>query len=246
MSISAQPALSIVVPAYNEEAVIEGSLSAIKSFLLQHDMLDTTELIVVTAMGTDNTIRLVADQAASFPWFQHVKPGPKKGKGRDVTAGMLAARGKVILFTDADLATPLHHIPKTLDLLADTDVVIGVRNLESIHQGVRYYLSNLSNVLIQLVMLPGFKDTQCGYKAFTAEANQVIFNRVTIDGWGFDIEVLKIARDHSMAIAQQPIDDWQDPKLEDSLGGDSAIHAAISTLKELWRIRVNAWQKKYQ
>lgn len=238
---------SLVVPAYREEAMIKRSLKSIYDYFAEHDMLETVELVVVTADSPDKTQSIVAQEIAMFPHHQHVQPGPKVGKGRDVKVGVLAARGQSVIFCDADLATPLYHIQPMLEQLENgVDVVIGYRNLHTIHQGLRYYVSNVSNTIIQLVLLPGIKDSQCGFKGFRSAAVKTIFARVTIMRWGFDMEVIKIAKEQKMKIVVQHIDDWKDPKLENALAGESTIRVTFKTLVELWQIRIRSWKGLYK
>lgn len=238
---------SIVIPAYAEEKVIGGSLMLVKKLLIEQNIEHVTEVIVVTADSNDDTHQIVARELKKFKHAQHLKPGPRVGKGRDVRLGIQSANGDYVLFTDADMATPVHHIVPAFAMLeGGADVVIGVRDLTKIHDGFRYYLSNMSNILIQLVLLPGIKDSQCGFKGFTRASAKTIFSRQTIMGWGFDMEVLKIAREHKYQVTEMPIDDWADPKLEDSLVGDSAVRVMLKTLRELWQIRVLSWRRKYR
>ncbi len=239
--------LSLVVPAYREEVVIKDSLDAIYDFFEAQGLSDDAEVVVVTADSPDHTQQIVAEQLKRFKHAKHVQPGVRVGKGRDVRAGVQASSGDVIIFTDADLATPLHHVPEMLKMLeGEYKVAIGVRKLSNIHQGFRYYISNVSNIIIQLVLLPGIKDSQCGFKGFTREAAEIVFSRLTILQWGFDMEVLKICREHKIKVATVPVLDWRDPKLESGLSGDSALKVVFKTFREMWQIRLRSWEGKYK
>lgn len=234
---------SIVIPAYNEASLIVDSLTKLKQYLHDQNMLANTEVIVVAADGGDGTIALVKAIKGNFQHFQLLEPGHKVGKGRDVRLGMLAASGAYRLFMDADLATPLTHIRPAFDTLEQgSDLVIGVRNLRKIHQGSRLFGSFGSNLLIRLVALPGHRDTQCGFKAFTADACERIFSRLIISGWGFDIELLVMARSAKMRVATLAITDWTDPKADSNSGlvGESNFKALTHTLQELLEIK---WRK---
>lgn len=238
--LTSQPRLSLVIPAFEEAALITETLNQVRAYLLTSGLLDQTEVVVVVAEGRDNTQQLVEAQADRFPLFQLVLPGKKAGKGRDVKAGVLAARGNLILFTDADLATPLHHIQPTLALLesGSAEVVIGVRNLWQVHKTFRRrLLSSGANVLIRLALLPGIQDSQCGFKGFSRNAAQQLFSHLQTSGWGFDLELLASAREKKLSIRSVQITDWSDPKLSAGLVGESAWRASVATLKELWEVR---------
>ena len=237
---------SIIVPALEEEAVIGWTLDRLAIYLLSCDALEETEVIVVTADSKDNTAKIVKDRKSHFDHFQFIEPGPKVGKGRDVQAGIMAARGDYILFTDADLATPEWHIMPAFKVLEEgSDIVIGVRNLRTIHHGYRVLISLGANLLTRLMVLPSVPDTQCGFKAFTKQSAHDIFEKLTVMGWGFDIEVLVIARKLKLQLKKMPIRDWHDPKIDNGLVGESSWKASVRTLKELIQIRKNRKQGIY-
>lgn len=237
---------SIVVPAFEEEAVIGWTLDRLAIYLLSCDALEVTEVIVVTADSKDDTAKIVKDRKSHFDHFQFIQPGPKLGKGRDVQAGIMAARGEYILFTDADLATPEWHIMPAFNALEEgSDIVIGVRNLRTIHHGYRVLISLGANILTRILALPSIPDTQCGFKGFTRQAAHDIFEKQTIMGWGFDIEVLVIARKLKLKLKKMPIRDWHDPKIDNGLVGESSWRASVQTLKELLQIRKNRKQGIY-
>jgi dolichyl-phosphate beta-glucosyltransferase len=150
---------------------------------------------------------------------------------------------------DADLATPLEHLDQVhAAIQQNAKVIIAVRNLWSIHKGLlRKMMSKFGNLFIQVLILPGVKDTQCGFKAFEAEAAEQIFSRQTMLGWSFDAEILKIARLQGFAITKIEAPDWKDPKVAGmGLVGDSALHAAIQTLLDTVVIRLDAWGGSYK
>lgn len=246
MENSQAPKYSIVIPAFKEESIIESTLKNIYKLLVESQILEETEVVVVAADGRDDTAVLAKEFASEFNYFQLIEPGPKVGKGRDVRVGMLAARGDYILFTDADLATPAHHIPNAFALLeAGAMVVIGTRKLKTIHDGYRTWVSRSSNVLTRLLILPGVSDTQCGFKAFTKESVKAIFKKSSIDGWSFDVEVIALAKKYEYLIVEMPIDDWYDPKLNTGFLGEHPMKAILKSLKELFVIRYRFWIKKY-
>lgn len=237
---------SLVIPALKEEPVIGSTLRAVHKFLKKEGVLDVTEVIVVAAEGGDETAKIAHSFSKKFPQFQVIEPGAKVGKGRDVRLGILAARGSYIIFTDADLATPLEHVKLAWDKLEDNaDVVIGVRNLRIIHKGYRALVSVAANMLTRVIVLPTIPDTQCGFKGFRRDVAHDIFSTQQIDGWGFDIEVLAIAKKRRYRLEKLFIHNWKDPKLESGLVGESGLKAVTSTLRELLKIRSNLFKGAY-
>lgn len=236
------PDLSIVVLAYQEEARIGASLIELSAHLTRTGRRGV-EVVVVAASrpdGTsDRTRQVVEAKQPLFDDLRVVVPGTMAGKGRDAKFGMLAARGRHRIFMDADLATPLHHLDTSLELLeAGHDAVIGVRDLTSSHRGLRKVISKVGNLLVQAILLPGVSDSQCGFKLFTATAADQVFARQTIDGWGFDMEVLAIARTLGCRIATHEVPDWTD--VAGGTFSDAALTGALRTLQDLlvikWRV----------
>jgi dolichyl-phosphate beta-glucosyltransferase len=243
---------SVVVPAFNEAVVIEDSLDKLaKSLKSDKKRFALTELIVVAAYSADNTAKLASSKKNLFAHFKLIEPGNKVGKGRDVREGMLAAKGDYILFLDADMATPPHHIKDAFDVLEDSgsDLIIANRPLSKIHNTFgRRAKSVLSVWLIRILATPGINDTQCGFKAFRCDVAHKLFGPLETMGWGFDIELLVRARVLKYKIALLEINDWFDPK-EDNMGlvGENVFQTYIRTLKELFIIsykRVTGYYKK--
>jgi len=146
---------------------------------------------------------------------------------------------------DADLATPLHHIPQLLGGLTDKkSMAIGSRNLNAMHTTrLRSLVSRLGNLASKLLVGVYYEDTQCGFKGFTKEAAEIIFNKQTITGWAFDIELLTIAKRNNINISVIPIQDWVDVP-----GGnitDNVLSSSVNTLRELLKIRFNIIRGKY-
>ncbi|HET7500628.1 MAG TPA: glycosyltransferase [Kofleriaceae bacterium] len=227
--------LSLVVPAFAEARYLAGTLRALREFLSARDWLATTEVVVVTAEAPDGTPEIARQGLAAFPLAQHIEPGAKLGKGRDVRAGMLAARGEIVLFMDADLATPLRHVEPAVSLVrAGHDVVIGRRDLARMHHTLgRRITSQLSNHLVRAVLLPGIADTQCGFKAFHRSIVAELFEPLRTMGWGFDLEILVRARAAGASIAELDVPDWADPKGDHGLAGERQWLARLRTLREL-------------
>jgi glycosyltransferase involved in cell wall biosynthesis len=234
-----RPDLSIVVPAYAEALLIVPSLRALAAHV-RADRSTSVEVVVVVAESDDGTLALARQCAAWFEDCHIIDAGPRAGKGRDVRLGMLTARGRYRMFMDADLATPLHHLDRLRPYMAaDADVVVGVRDLWHSHPERRRQLITAGgNLLVRMLLLPDLRDTQCGFKMFRADVCEAVFGEATINGWGFDLEVLAAARHFGYHIQSLQVDDWHDPKSSAcGLGSDSAGSAAAEVLADLLRLR---------
>lgn len=206
--------LSIVIPAYSEEKRIGKTLDALAAFIVNDSLLKkmNVEVLVVSADSDDLTHDIVEAQAAKFPSLKLLKPGKRVGKGRDVKFGVLQARGKAVMFMDADLATPLYYIPKFYsEIQSGADVVIGVRDLSNYRSSkLRNFYSYGGNKMYRFISRLEYKDTQCGFKMFTRQAARICFSRLSILGWDFDMEVLAIAQIHNLKVAPFSLPDWID------------------------------------
>jgi dolichyl-phosphate beta-glucosyltransferase len=202
--------LSVIIPAYNEAKRIGPTLESVGSWLARQPY--DAEVIVVNNRSTDETadvVRQFHERYRNIRLLNETKPG----KGHAVTTGMLFATGHIRLFMDADNSTTIDHLAKMEPfLLQGYDVVIGslaVRGAHVVRGGGeplwRQLLGKLGNLWIQLWAVPGIWDTQRGFKAFTAQATNDIFRRLTIFGWGFDVEVLAIARARHHRIKEIPV-----------------------------------------
>lgn len=248
-NINANVYRSIIIPAYAEEKFIGSTLNQLYEYLKRLDWLINTEVIVVTAEAPDNTLEIVASEILKFPLNQHVKPGPRVGKGRDVKAGLKAARGKNIIFMDADLATPLNYLERAFKLLEDKrGMVIGVRNINTMHKTLMRKMSSLiSNSIIRAMIGWNISDSQCGFKGFDQQTVKIILPRSQINGWGFDFEFIKIAKIHKIKITPLKITDWKDPKPEgEGLSGDSQFTAMKKTFSELLKVKSIQMSKGYK
>ena len=193
--------MSIVVPAYNEAARLPNTLQRMQEYLLQRPF--SSEIIVVLDGPTDATLDIVRSVARDVPQLKILDRKDNRGKGYTVKEGMLAAKGEVRLFCDADNSTDIAHFDKMKPLFDQGyDVVIASRNAKDVPEALQvvsqaWYkraIGRLGNRIVQIAVVPGIWDTQCGFKAFRAEAAERIFAQTTIDGWGFDIEVLALAQ----------------------------------------------------
>ncbi len=247
------PTLSIILPAYNEADLIGQSLIKLNDYLSKEMGSELVEiLVIINSPASDGTLAKAKEAVVSFkPSKNHkfiIHDAKKRlGKGGAVKLGMQMAKGKYRLFMDTDLATPLIHIKKALSLMQDksSDLVIGTRNLRSMHKTLlRRLSSQASNLAVQLLILPGFKDTQCGFKLFTSDAADLVFSKLTSTSWSFDMEAILIARENKLKIKQFPVNDWSDPK-EDGLVGDNQIKVMVSEFKELLRFWWGRIRRQY-
>lgn len=239
--------LSIVIPALNEEKRIGKTLEALAKYLQQPFWQNKkVEVIVVSADSTDKTHEIVESKSKLFQYFQFLKPGAKVGKGRDVKHGMLHARGDLILFMDADLATPLHHIEKIYrQAERGSDLVVGTRDLRTIHDSLlRNFISNGGNILFRLAGGVWLEDSQCGFKMFRSPAARLCFEKMSIEQWGFDMEILAIAKANKLTIDTHRISDWQD--MPGGTFEGKVIKNSLNSLYDLWLILVRRLNGRFR
>jgi dolichyl-phosphate beta-glucosyltransferase len=204
---SSRPDLSIVVPAFNEERRLGPSLLRIKAFLGRR----RAELVVVDDGSTDGTVAMVQAMATRWKALRLVRLPANAGKGAAVRQGVAEARGRAILFSDADLSTPIEELDRLEAALKHGfAVVIGSRALDRARVGVRqpFYREvggRAFNKLVQALTVPGIRDTQCGFKLFEAAAAKRLFAQQQIRRFGFDVEVLYLARKAGYRIAELPV-----------------------------------------
>lgn len=201
--------LSVIVPSYNEEERLLRTLERLAEYYdAQSYDYDVT---VVSDGSKDRTNDIVRDFAATHPKFSLLDYQPNRGKGYAVRRGMLAATGDLVLFCDADLATPQEETEKLLKAMeAGADVAIGSRpkadsSLEIRQPWHREMLGRIFNRAVQLLAVKGIDDTQCGFKIFTLKAAQDVFKRCKLNGFSFDFEALLVARDLGYKIVEVPI-----------------------------------------
>src|SRR5262245_9709350 len=201
------PALSVVVPAFNEAAGISSTINDIREEL---DRLGGDgELIVVDDGSVDDTAAIVADAARSDERVKLVR-APHGGKGAAVRRGMLEARGTWRFLADADLSMPISELKRFLDAAAHGgDVIVGSREAGGARRisepWARHVIGRVFNWAVKLLVLRGIDDTQCGFKLFSATAAQVLFPLQQLEGFGFDVEILFLARRADLVIREIPI-----------------------------------------
>jgi dolichyl-phosphate beta-glucosyltransferase len=200
-------ALSVVIPAWNEEARLPATLARITGYLTPRGQ--TFEVLVVDDGSTDATASVVL--SLDSPVVRLLRSASNRGKGHAVREGMLAARGERRLMTDADLSTPIEDLPRLEQALAEgASVAIGSRALPGSHvlvrQGTfREGMGRLFNLAVRALLLPDLKDTQCGFKLFTAQAAMDAFSATRLEGFCFDVEALVAARARGHRIAEVPV-----------------------------------------
>src|SRR5580658_4145255 len=205
----AHPQLSIVIPAFNESARIDQALDRVLSCIAEQGW--DAEVLVVDDGSKDDTAAIVQRWMVHHPRLHLVQNPGNRGKGYSVRNGLLQAAGEVVMFTDADLSAPMEEAERLLAAIADgADVAIGSRWMDktrqTIHQPMyRRFFGRCFNWVTRTVMGLPFKDTQCGFKAFKRSVAQVIFRLQTIERWGFDPEILFIARKLKYVVREVPV-----------------------------------------
>lgn len=200
---------SIVIPAFNEGKRLAPTLETVLSYIRQQAL--DAEVIVVNDGSRDNTADIVRSFAEQHPHLRLVENPGNRGKGYSVRNGMLQARGDVIIFSDADLSSPIEEMPKLLQAIEQgADIAIGSRwlraELQTSRQSLhRQLFGRIFNALNRTVLGLPFKDTQCGFKAFTRRAAQTILPLQRIERWGFDPEILFLARKFGFAVQEVPV-----------------------------------------
>jgi glycosyltransferase involved in cell wall biosynthesis len=201
--------VSIVIPAYNESARLGRSLNRVLDFVHQEGW--QAEVIVVDDGSSDGTAEIVKEYARTNPMVRLLQNPGNRGKGYSVRNGMLNARGSIVLFTDADLSSPIEEASKLFEALdGGADVAIGSRwvrsELQTQRQSVaRQVLGRTFNLLLRMLLQLEFKDTQCGFKAFRRSAAKMFFPLQKIEGWGFDPEILFLAGRMGFEVAEVPV-----------------------------------------
>ncbi len=239
MNVSTQPHLSIIIPALNEEQRLPPCLTKIDAFL-QAQPYDA-EVIVVENGSTDRTAEITRSFAEAHPYVQLITL-PERGKGRALKAGMLAATGEYRFICDVDLSMPIDEIVKFLPPAAgDCDVSIATREGEGARRinepEYRHLMGRINNWIIKLMALPDFEDTQCGFKMFKGAVAEDLFGVQQMNGIGYDVELLFVAKRRGYSIREVPITWYFD--------ADSrmrVIQDSLNILREIWDIRQN-WRK---
>lgn len=244
-----RPFLSIIIPAFNEEKRLPPTLQRIADFLRAQPY--RSEVLVVENGSTDGTSgvveRFIAEQMHDDDAFEVILLHSAPGKGAAVKKGILTARGEYLVVSDTDLAVPIEEVTNFLPpalsaqnyaiAIASREVPGAVRHDEPAY---RHFMGRVFNFLVRVLAVPKIHDTQCGFKCFSYQAAHQVFPMQTIDGWGFDVEVLYIAQQHGLPIVEIPVN-WY-------YGDNSRISPlrdTISMLRELLEIRRNGRRGVY-
>jgi dolichyl-phosphate beta-glucosyltransferase len=235
------PALSIIIPAYNEQKRLPGTLARIRDyFAAARTPGEEIEVIVVDDGSTDGTASVVQERMRDMPCLRLLSNGGNRGKGYSVRHGMLEARGRLVLFTDADLSSPIEESAKLLAAIeAGNDLAIGSRAIDrsliKVHQSrLREIAGMIFNGLVKLFTGLPFHDTQCGFKAFVRERSQIIFEQQRVERFGFDPEILFLAQHHGLRSVEVPVRWAHDPATRVRV-----VHDSLQMFGDLVFIRWN-------
>ncbi len=238
------PRLSIVIPAYNESARIEATLDRVMSCVAAEGW--DAEVLVIDDGSKDNTAAIVKRWMELHPRLHLIQNPGNRGKGYSVRNGLLQAAGDIVMFTDADLSAPMEEANRLIAAIqSGADVAIGSRWLDrarqTIHQPLyRQFFGRCFNAITRGVMGLPFKDTQCGFKAFRRESAQIVFRLQRIERWGFDPEILFIARKLRYVIKEVPVT-WG----HDERSRMSYLKDGMKMLEEMAIIRWNSLAGRY-
>jgi glycosyltransferase involved in cell wall biosynthesis len=221
--------LSVIVPAYNEEHRLLPTLERLHAYLSAQPL--RYEILVVDDGSKDGTCAVVERATETIPHLVLVRQIPNRGKGAAVRRGMLAARGQIRVMCDADCSMPPEQLPRLLApiVACKAEISIGSRYAEGAKTDVkqpfyRVAWSRLCNKVIQRSLVPGVRDTQCGFKAFTAESARNLFSSATIDGWAFDLEILALAKRRGFLVEEVGVE-WKDDN-----------RSRVNPLKDMWKV----------
>jgi dolichyl-phosphate beta-glucosyltransferase len=237
------PALSLVIPALNEQARLPYTLSEIERYVCEVQL--DCEVIVVDNGSRDATSVVVQQAAIRFPRLRLMRTD-RRGKGLAVRTGVLAAQGRVVLFADADLSWSVEDLSRFAAMIDEqrASVVIGSREGHDARRigepAYRHLMGRVFNGVVQALAVPGIEDSQCGFKAFSRDAARAVFSRQRIDGFGFDVEVLFLARRLGYDVSVVPLR-WEHK--ENSRV--APVRDTLLMLSDVVRVRLNAWRGLY-
>lgn len=239
------PRYSIVIPAYNEAERIASTLQRVLNYGGEQGW--SLELIVVDDGSSDSTTDIVREYGRKSSGVQLLQNPGNRGKGYSVRNGMLHAKGEVMLFSDADLSSPIEEAEKLFAAVENgADLAIGSRwlrtELQTRRQPMhRQLFGRIFNLLLRIVLGLSFKDTQCGFKAFSRRSAEVLFPLQQIERWGFDPELLFLAQRLGFKVVEVPVA-WAHREGTRI----SPLRDGIRMFGEMLRIRWNAWTGKYK
>jgi len=225
-----RPDFSIIIPAYNEASRLPGTLTHIRDYFASKNVsFEQLEILVVDDGSRDGTAQVAEKWAKEMPSVRLISNPDNRGKGFSVRHGMLEARGRIALFTDADLSSPIEEFEKLLAAIhAGNEIAIGSRALDrsliTTHQSrLREIAGMIFNSFVQLSMGLPFRDTQCGFKAFVREPSRIVFEQQRIERFGFDPEILFLAKRHGLRAAEVAVRWGHDPATKVHMLRDSLM-----------------------
>ena len=243
---AATPDLSIIIPSYNEEMRLPATLDRIAAYLQTYG--GTAEVLVVDDGSKDRTAAVAESFRTKIPLLRVVSNGVNRGKGHSVRHGMQEARGRLALFTDADLSAPIEEAGKLIDALKTNDVAIGSRAMDrdliSVHESAfREFAGIIFNKIVRVILWLPFVDTQCGFKAFRRESCGILFEQQRIERFGFDPELLYLARRHGLRTVEIPVRWGHSPATKVSMLRDS-IQMFIDVFNIRWNALTGCYPRK--
>lgn len=234
--------LSVVIPAYNEEKRLPKTLNRMLSYLKKRKLKN--EIIIVADKSKDRTLEVVRDYSERYKNIKYIYNPKKQGKGYAIKKGILASKGSLVLFTDADTSTPITELDNFMPQIKDYDIIIGSReHKDSVVKEKlisRVILGNLGNILLRLLLIKRIRDTQCGFKLFKGNIARKLFSLSRIKGFGFDFEVIFLAQKNGYKIKEMPVN-WTY-----CAGTKVTWQSHFVTLKELFEIRLSQLLGKYR
>ena len=242
---SSCPELSIVIPAFNEEFRLPATLERVAAYLKACGR--DAEVLVVDDGSKDRTAAVAESFRNKIPTLRVVPNGVNRGKGYSVRHGVQEARGRIVLFTDADLSAPIEEADKLIDALNTNNCAVAIgsravnRSLITVHESpFREFAGIIFNKLVRIILWLPFVDTQCGFKAFNRERCQIIFEQQTIERFGFDPELMYLARHHGLRAVEIPVRWGHSPATKVSMLRDS-----FQMFLDVFKIRWNSLLGRY-
>lgn len=234
--------LSIIIPAFDEEARIGASLEQVRDYLARQDY--TSEVVVVDDGSSDNTAAIARRVEGDRPRVRLIST-EHRGKGHAVKTGMLEARGEFRFLCDADLAMPIEQVSRFIPpQLEGVDVAVGSREAPGARRfeepAYRHVMGRVYNAFVRVLAIPDISDTQAGFKCFRSGAAQCLFSQQRLDGFGFDVEILFLAHRSGLRIAEVPID-WYHQR-ESKV---RPVRDTVAMLREAFQVRWNQCRGRY-
>jgi len=247
-----KPYLSVIIISYNDDEIIGDTIGAVTNFLATQNY--PSEVIVSDGSSVKEkelaTGKIVEKAKAKFPNISFHHNQKSKGKGSLVRFGMGIARGDYKLFMDHDNATPFEQISKLLEAAKENDIVLASRYIKGAkivpkRSFLRTFVSRGGNIVINFILRLPFKDTRCGFKLYSVKAADIVFPRQLLEGFGFDDEVLVIARKHGLKITEVPVE-WHDIETLKGIPSHVSLGDIFKSFLEMGQIKLNLWKGKYR